>query len=102
MDNKFTTKSQEVISAANTNAQTAGNPTIETAHILKALMDQREGVAVAVLKAAGLDVDAISEAASAEIKKLPKASGASVQNFLPCRRHRPVPRASEIPTFLPK
>ena len=80
MDNKFTTKSQEVISAANTNAQTAGNPTIETAHILKALMDQREGVAVAVLKAAGLDVDAISEAASAEIKKLPKASGTSVQN----------------------
>ena len=80
MENKFTTKSQEVISAANTNAQTAGNPTIETCHILKALMDHREGVAVAVLKAAGLDVDAISEAASAEIKKLPKASGASVQN----------------------
>ena len=80
MDIKFTTKSQEVISAANTNAQTAGNPTIETSHILKALMDQREGIAVSVLKAAGLDVDAISEAASAEIKKLPKASGASVQN----------------------
>ena len=80
MDAKFTTKSQEVLSAANMNAQTAGNPSIEPAHILKALMDQREGVAVAVLKAAGLDIDAISEAASAEIKKLPKASGASVQN----------------------
>ena len=80
MDIKFTTKSQDVISAANTNAQTAGNPTIETSHILKALMDQREGIAVSVLKAAGLNVDAISEAASAEIKKLPKASGASVQN----------------------
>ena len=39
MDNKFTTKSQEVISAANTNAQTAGNPTIETSHILTALVD---------------------------------------------------------------
>ena len=53
-------------------------------------MDQREGVAVAVLKAAGLDVDAISEAASAEIKKLPKASGASVQNASPqpCRALR--------------
>ena len=80
MDAKFTTKSQEALSAANMNAQTAGNPSIEPAHILKALMDQREGVAVAVLKAAGLDIDAISEAASAEIKKLPKASGASVQN----------------------
>ncbi|MBF1654091.1 MAG: AAA family ATPase, partial [Rothia dentocariosa] len=80
MDAKFTTKSQEALSAANMNAQTAGNPSIEPAHILKALMDQREGVAVAVLKAAELDIDAISEAASAEIKKLPKASGASVQN----------------------
>ncbi|GGH61415.1 ATP-dependent chaperone ClpB [Rothia aerolata] len=78
MDTKFTTKTQEVISAANMNAQTAGNPTIETAHLLKALMDQREGVAVAVLKAAGLDVDAISVAASSEISKLPKASGSSV------------------------
>ena len=73
-------------------------------------MDQREGVAVAVLEAAGLDVDAISEAASAEIEKLPKASGASVQNASLsraalsslCRRRRPVLRASEIPTFLPK
>ena len=110
MDNKFTTKSQEVISAANTNAQTAGNPTIETAHILKALMDQREGVAVAVLKAAGLDVDAISEAASAEIKKLPQGirclpcrmPPSAVPRFPLCRRHRPAPRASEIPTFLPK
>ena len=80
MDAKFTTKSQEALSAANMNAQTAGNPSIEPAHILKALMDQREGVAAAVLKATGLDIDAISEAASAEIKKLPKASGASVQN----------------------
>ena len=53
MDAKFTTKSQEALSAANMNAQTAGNPSIEPAHILKALMDQREGVAVAVLKAAG-------------------------------------------------
>lgn len=80
MDAKFTTKSQEVLSAANMNAQTAGNPSIEPAHILKALMDQREGVAVAVLKAAGIDVDAVSLSASTEIKKLPKASGASVQN----------------------
>lgn len=78
MDTQFTTKSQEAISAANVNAQTAGNPTIESAHLLKALMDQREGVAVAVLKAAGVDVDAVSLAASTAISKLPKSSGASV------------------------
>ena len=79
MDAKFTTKSQEALSAAQNNAHTAHNPSIENAHILKALMDQREGVAVAVLKAAGLDVEAISTAASTEISKLPKASGSSVQ-----------------------
>ena len=64
MNAQFTTKSQEALSAANMNAQTAGNPTLDTSHLLKALMDQREGVAVAVLKTAGLDVDAISLAAS--------------------------------------
>lgn len=78
MEQKFTSKSQEVINSANMNAQTAGNPSIEPAHLLKALMDQREGVAVAVLKAAGVDVDAVSVAASSEIAKLPKSSGSSV------------------------
>ncbi|MDO4917130.1 MAG: ATP-dependent chaperone ClpB [Rothia sp. (in: high G+C Gram-positive bacteria)] len=78
MDQKFTTKTQEIINSANMNAQTAGNPTIEPAHLLKALMDQREGVAVAVLKTAGVDVDAVSVAASSEISKLPKSSGSSV------------------------
>lgn len=78
MDQKFTTKTQEIISSANMNAQTAGNPAIEPAHLLKALMDQREGVAVAVLKTAGVDVDAVSVAASSEISKLPKSSGSSV------------------------
>ena len=60
METKFTTKSQEALSAASANASTAGNPQVEPAHLLKALMDQREGVAVAVLKATGADVDAVS------------------------------------------
>ncbi|MEZ2372424.1 ATP-dependent chaperone ClpB [Arthrobacter sp. RCC_34] len=78
MDVKFTTKSQEALSAAAMNASTAGNPQIEPAHLLKALMDQREGVAVALLKAAGVDPDAVSVQASAAIKALPSTSGASV------------------------
>lgn len=85
MNAQFTTKSQEALSAANMNAQTAGNPTLDTSHLLKALMDQREGVAVAVLKAAGLDVDAISLAASTEISKLPKVQGASAAQAQPSR-----------------
>lgn len=80
MDIKLTTKSQEAVSAAAMNANTAGNPQIEPAHILKALMDTRESVAVAALKAAGADPDAVSGRASAAIKDLPSSSGSSMAN----------------------
>jgi ATP-dependent Clp protease ATP-binding subunit ClpB len=79
LDVKFTTKSQEALSAAAMNASTAGNPQVEPAHLLKALMDQREGVAVALLRATGTDPDAVSVQASSAIKKLPATSGSSVQ-----------------------
>jgi len=79
LDVKFTTKSQEALSAAAMNASTAGNPQVEPAHLLKALMDQREGVAVALLRAAGADPDAVSVQASTAIKALPASSGSSVQ-----------------------
>ncbi|MGJ5591016.1 ATP-dependent chaperone ClpB [Micrococcus lylae] len=75
---QFTTKSQEALSAAAMNASTANNPTIEPAHLLKALMDQRDSVAVGVLKAAGVDPDVVSSAASSAIYALPKVSGAAV------------------------
>ncbi|MDN6500117.1 MAG: hypothetical protein L0K44_10315, partial [Yaniella sp.] len=74
MNIQFTTKSQEALSAAAMNASTAGNPQIEPAHLLKALMDQRESVAVAVLKAANIDPDAVSTRASSQIAALPKVS----------------------------
>ncbi|GAA3282803.1 ATP-dependent chaperone ClpB [Nesterenkonia halobia] len=80
MDVKLTTKSQEAVSAAAMNANTAGNPQVEPAHILKALMDQRESVAVALLKAAGADPDAISTRASAAIQQLPSTSGDAVSS----------------------
>lgn len=79
MDAKFTTKSQEALSAAAMNASTAGNPQVEPAHLLKALMDQREGVAVALLRATGADPDAVSVQASTAIKALPATSGSSTQ-----------------------
>lgn len=79
MDVKFTTKSQEALSAAAMNASTAGNPQVEPAHLLKALMDQREGVAVALLRATGADPDAVSVQASSAIKALAATSGGSSQ-----------------------
>lgn len=85
MSAQLTSKSQEALSTANLNAQTAGNPTLDTPHLLKALLDQRQGLAVAVLKSAGIDIDALSVAASTEISKLPKASGESIAQAQPSR-----------------
>ncbi|OUM41946.1 ATP-dependent chaperone ClpB [Arthrobacter agilis] len=78
MDTNFTTKSREVLSAAAMNASTAGNAQIEAPHFLKALLDQRDGIAVALLKAAGADPDSVSVQASSAIKALPSSSGSSV------------------------
>ncbi|MHA7279499.1 ATP-dependent chaperone ClpB [Arthrobacter sp. MDT2-2] len=78
MDTNFTTKSREVLSAAAMNASTAGNAQIEAPHFLKALLDQRDGIAVALLKAAGADPDTVSVQASSAIKALPSSSGSSV------------------------
>ncbi|WP_261624722.1 ATP-dependent chaperone ClpB [Nesterenkonia marinintestina] len=78
MDVQLTTKSQEAMSAASAHANTTGSPRIEPAHLLKALMDQRDSVAVALLKAAGADAEAVSTRASALIRQLPKTSGSSV------------------------
>ncbi|GHD02758.1 ATP-dependent chaperone ClpB [Zhihengliuella salsuginis] len=78
MDNNFTTQSQEVLSAAGMNASTAGNPQIEPAHLLKALMDKRDSVAVALLKSVEVDPDVVSTKASSAIKALPASSGSSV------------------------
>src|SRR5699024_1597164 len=48
------------------------------AHIIKALMDQRGSVAVAVLKAADVDPDVVSTSAASQIAALPKVSGSTV------------------------
>ncbi|MGW9415680.1 ATP-dependent chaperone ClpB [Arthrobacter cupressi] len=95
MDVKFTTKSQEALSAAAMNASTAGNPQLEPAHLLKALMDQREGVAVALLRATGADPDAVSVQASSAIKALPSSSGSSVQQAQLSRQSLQAIKAAE-------
>ena len=95
MDVKFTTKSQEALSSAAMNASTAGNPQVEPAHLLKALMDQREGVAVALLRATGADPDAVSVAASTAIKALPSSSGSTVAQAQLSRQGLQVIQASQ-------
>ena len=78
MTQNFTTKSQEVLAAALQTASAAGNPTVEPEHLLHALLEQEDGIALAVLEAAGGSRKEIGAQVRVQLTKLPATAGASV------------------------
>ncbi|MGC2324771.1 MAG: Clp protease N-terminal domain-containing protein, partial [Terriglobales bacterium] len=72
---KFTIKAQEAIQAANDLASQHGNPEMLPAHLLAALLEDREGIVVPVLERIGADGQAILAEAQRAIERLPKVSG---------------------------
>ncbi|MBA2573871.1 MAG: ATP-dependent chaperone ClpB [Nocardioidaceae bacterium] len=76
--NKFTRRSQEALSAAIGLATSAGNPMVEPPHLLSALLTQQDGIAGALLKAAGVDPEAVVKQNAEGLRRLPAASGTSV------------------------
>ncbi len=77
MDDKLTRKSQEALSAAIRQAASDGNPQVEPAHLLLALLKQADGTAQPLLEAAGADVDRVLAEATAVLRKLPQTRGAT-------------------------
>jgi ATP-dependent Clp protease ATP-binding subunit ClpB len=75
---RLTTKSREVIAAAVANATQHGHATVETWHLLLALLDTGGSTALALLRAVGANPADIRRAAVHAIDRLPAASGASV------------------------
>ncbi|MDO5080434.1 ATP-dependent chaperone ClpB [Buchananella hordeovulneris] len=82
---KLTTMSGKAISSAMQHATAAGNPHIEPVHLLSALLEQTDGVAVGLLTALGADQAAIGRATRAALTALPSASGATVGQANPSR-----------------
>ncbi len=72
-----TTKTQAALTAALQSASAAGNPDIRPAHLLVALLDQTDGIAGPLLKAAGVDPAQIRGEAHGLVDKLPTATGAT-------------------------
>ncbi len=74
----FTTRSQQALAAAVSQAASSGHPAVEPAHLLAALLGQDGGTAAPLLEAAGVDADRVTTDLKAELDKLPSASGAGV------------------------
>ena len=72
---KFTVKSQEAIQTAHNTAQQFGNQEMQPEHLLKAILEQPEGVVVPVLQKMGVEPSQVLAAANELIDKLPKVSG---------------------------
>jgi ATP-dependent Clp protease ATP-binding subunit ClpB len=71
---RFTVKSQEAVAAAQELARTRRNPEIASAHLLLALLDQAESMAVPVLQKVGADPAAVRTRALKAIASLPTVS----------------------------
>ncbi len=74
---KFTLKSQEAIQTAHNLAQDNGNQEIQPEHLLKAILEQPEGVVVPVLQKMGVEPSVVLSETNQLIERLPKVSGAS-------------------------
>ena len=87
MDTNYTTRSQEAISGAMQAAAAAGNPQIETAHLLAELLSQADGVAPALLAAAVGENGrtAVGAAARRALTGLPSSAGATTGRPQPSR-----------------
>ena len=83
MAREMTTKAQEAVSSALQSAGAAGNPQVEPIHLLEALIEQREGIALSLLEAVGADVRTIGARTRNALVALPSAQGASTGNAQP-------------------
>ncbi|HHL33985.1 MAG TPA: ATP-dependent chaperone ClpB [Desulfobulbaceae bacterium] len=72
---KFTVKSQEAIQTAHNTAQQFGNQEMQPEHLLKAILEQPEGVVVPVLQKMGIEPSKVLSGTNQLIDKLPKVSG---------------------------
>ncbi|WP_302701574.1 ATP-dependent chaperone ClpB [uncultured Actinomyces sp.] len=77
MAREMTTKAQEAVASALQSASAAGNPQVEPIHLLQALIEQREGIALSLLEAVGADARAIGARTRNALVALPSAQGAS-------------------------
>ena len=74
----LTTRSQEAIAAAQRSAVSAGNPALEPVHLLRALLEQPDGIALALLDAVGADRAGLLAATEAAVARIARASGTTV------------------------
>ncbi len=95
---KFTERSRGFIAAAQTIALRENHQRILPEHLLKALMDDSEGLAANLIGAAKGDAAAVASAVDRAVDKLPKVSGAGDQVYIDTQTAKMLDEAEKIAT----
>jgi ATP-dependent Clp protease ATP-binding subunit ClpB len=93
--NRFTQKSQEALTSAQSMAERNGNSQVEPEHLLLALLEQTDGVVPQVLGKMNVAVGAVLQQTTTELKRLPRVSGSSVQVAIAQRLRNVLVRAHD-------
>jgi len=76
---RLTIKAQEAFRDAGEDARRRGNPVVNDAHLLLALLSQPEGVVQPLLQKAGLNVTGLTQATEREIGRFPTQEGGGAE-----------------------
>jgi ATP-dependent Clp protease ATP-binding subunit ClpB len=79
---KFTERSRGFLQAAQTIAMRESHQRVLPDHLLKALMDDDQGLAANLIRKAGGSPEQVNAAVNASIAKLPKVSGGDAQTYV--------------------
>ena len=93
---KFTERSRGFLQAAQTIAMREGHQALVPEHLLKALMDDDQGMASNLIKAAGGSPERVVEAVDIALSKLPKVSGDAGQTYLDRQTAKVLDEAKKI------
>ena len=93
---RLTIKASEAIQEASALARERGNPVVNDAHLLHALLAQDEGIVRPLLQKLGLTVAELREAAGREVDRLPKQEGATAPAAMAREFSQALDRADRI------
>ncbi len=79
---KFTERSRGFIQAAQTIAMREGQQRVTPEHLLKAVLDDEQGLAVNLIRRAGGAPERVTDAVNAAVSRLPKVSGGDGQVYV--------------------
>ncbi len=93
---KFTERSRGFLQAAQTIAMRESHQRVLPDHLLKALMDDDQGLAANLIRKAGGSPERVNEAVNAAIAKLPKVSGGDGQTYIDPQLVRVLDEAEQV------